>query len=85
VRLTPCLGYLWWQNAVNVSIHHKVRDACAALQTPMRIVYLDNTVDAGGAAVLNHHDFKPEACDADTTPCFTMLYRPGHYDLLNRL
>lgn len=56
-----------------------------ALQTPMRIVYLDNTVDAGGAAVLNHHDFKPEACAADTTPCFTMLYRPGHYDLLNRL
>jgi hypothetical protein len=73
----------------------------------MRVVYLDNAVDAvdgacrqevltkpGGGmhcaayaptaaaqAVINHHDFTPDSC-SDASPRFTVLYRPGHYDLL---
>mmetsp|Transcript_26454 Transcript_26454/g.50235 ORF Transcript_26454/g.50235 Transcript_26454/m.50235 type:complete len:272 (-) Transcript_26454:287-1102(-) len=52
-----------------------------ALQTPMRVVYLDNAVGADGCAVVNHHDFIPEGM-AVAVPQITMLYRPGHYDIL---
>jgi len=52
-----------------------------AFQAPLRIVYLDNAVGADGTAVLNHHDFLPEGTKE---PAFNMLYRPGHYDVLDR-
>jgi ubiquitin thioesterase protein OTUB1 len=53
-----------------------------AMQTPLRIVYLDNAVGVDGAAVLNHHDFLPDGCSRKE-PAFVMLYRPGHYDVLH--
>jgi hypothetical protein len=32
---------------------------------------------------VNTHDFVPEAC-AGEEPAVTVLYRPGHYDILYR-
>ncbi|XP_074274029.1 OVARIAN TUMOR DOMAIN-containing deubiquitinating enzyme 1 [Silene latifolia] len=60
-----------------------------ALGVPIRIVYLDrSSCDAGGVNV-NHHDFVPislmNAADdggCEIKPYITLLYRPGHYDIL---
>lgn len=50
------------------------------------VVYLDNsggTVDAEGAMPCNTHLFEPLQPIADVNmPQVTVLYRPGHYDIL---
>ncbi|KAK9865089.1 hypothetical protein WJX84_008709 [Apatococcus fuscideae] len=68
-----------------------------ALQVPIRVVYLDRSLNimAGGfgggddSAQVNHHDFFPEpaspatsAASRPTVPRVHLLYRPGHYDIL---
>lgn len=58
-----------------------------ALGVPIRVMYLDrSSCDAGNISV-NHHDFSPEANSSDAAaaaekPYITLLYRPGHYDIL---
>ena len=61
-----------------------------ALGVPIRVVYLDRSTGAGDVAV-NHHDFVPSAgCLPSSSdgssetikPIVTLLYRPGHYDIL---
>lgn len=64
-----------------------------ALGVPVRVVYLDrSSCDSGGVSV-NHHDFIPAlgdsanrsgSCSNTKTidPMITLLYRPGHYDIL---
>ncbi|XVE50022.1 hypothetical protein DITRI_Ditri01bG0128700 [Diplodiscus trichospermus] len=62
-----------------------------ALGVPIRVVYLDrSSCDKGGVSV-NHHDFVPNsghhsnATSGSTEPIrplITLLYRPGHYDIL---
>ncbi|KAF8378069.1 hypothetical protein HHK36_029404 [Tetracentron sinense] len=62
-----------------------------ALGVPIRVLYLDrSSCDTGGVSV-NHHDFIPASGDphnaaggsSDTiNPIITLLYRPGHYDIL---
>ncbi len=62
----------------------------------MRVVYLDRSgadmLGVGGDMAgggegqqldVNTHDFVPEAC-AGEEPAVTVLYRPGHYDILYR-
>lgn len=63
------------------------------LGVPIRIVYLDrSSCDTGGVSV-NHHDFIPVGAsnasgpEGDNPspgpkPYITLLYRPGHYDIL---
>ncbi|KAJ0974599.1 hypothetical protein J5N97_016564 [Dioscorea zingiberensis] len=66
-----------------------------ALGVPIRVVYLDRSSCDTGSLSVNHHDFIP---DLDTQkeisqssgsdignfskPFITLLYRPGHYDIL---
>ncbi|XP_021722988.1 ubiquitin thioesterase otubain-like [Chenopodium quinoa] len=58
-----------------------------ALGVPIRVVYLDrSSCDTGGVSV-NHHDFVPSALSSggsglEINPYITLLYRPGHYDIL---
>mmetsp|Transcript_39513 Transcript_39513/g.54861 ORF Transcript_39513/g.54861 Transcript_39513/m.54861 type:complete len:269 (-) Transcript_39513:112-918(-) len=59
------------------SEHVQIVAITEALKTPLRIIYLDNTINGDGVAEVNHHDFICELA-----PRFAMLYRPGHYDIL---
>ncbi|XP_023539141.1 ubiquitin thioesterase otubain-like isoform X2 [Cucurbita pepo subsp. pepo] len=61
-----------------------------ALGVPIRVLYLDrSSCDSGGISV-NHHDFVPASNDVSGVnvgseikiPFITLLYRPGHYDIL---
>ncbi|XP_022932666.1 ubiquitin thioesterase otubain-like isoform X2 [Cucurbita moschata] len=61
-----------------------------ALGVPIRVLYLDrSSCDSGGISV-NHHDFVPASSDGSGVsvgseikiPFITLLYRPGHYDIL---
>ncbi|KAI3983454.1 hypothetical protein MKX01_038874, partial [Papaver californicum] len=62
-----------------------------ALGVPIRVMYLDrSSCDAKGVSV-NHHDFIPTVGDVQNNskgdsdsvkPFITLLYRPGHYDIL---
>ncbi|CAI5525688.1 unnamed protein product [Closterium sp. Naga37s-1] len=58
------------------SDHVHVTAITDALAVPIRIVYLDRS--AGQA---NFHEFLPEE-SVQATPAMTLLYRPGHYDIL---
>jgi ubiquitin thioesterase protein OTUB1 len=65
-----------------------------ALGVPIRVMYLDRSSCDTGNLSVNHHDFIPstnasEGGDAAMTsapatekPYITLLYRPGHYDIL---
>lgn len=64
-----------------------------ALGVPIRVMYLDRSSCDTGNLSVNHHDFIPSANDSEgdaaTTPApatekpyITLLYRPGHYDIL---
>nr|CAB3481572.1 unnamed protein product [Digitaria exilis]CAB3483654.1 unnamed protein product [Digitaria exilis] len=66
-----------------------------ALGVPIRVMYLDRSSCDTGNLSVNHHDFIPSANasegdgDSGTTsapaaekPYITLLYRPGHYDIL---
>lgn len=55
------------------SDHIHIIAACAALNTGVRVVYMDR----GNNKSVTEHDF-PEGC----TPAVHLLYRPGHYDIL---
>ncbi|KAF2307415.1 hypothetical protein GH714_026995 [Hevea brasiliensis] len=73
------------------SDHVHITALSDALGVPIQIVYLDrSSCDTGGVSV-NHHDFIPAADDlqnstsgssATKIPFITLLYRPGHYDIL---
>ncbi|KAK7327992.1 hypothetical protein VNO77_22086 [Canavalia gladiata] len=72
------------------SDHVHITALSDALGIPIRAVYLDrSSCDTGGVSV-NHHDFMPVAgdlpnasCSSDKSiPFITLLYRPGHYDIL---
>ncbi|GJN04091.1 hypothetical protein PR202_ga21609 [Eleusine coracana subsp. coracana] len=64
-----------------------------ALGVPIRVMYLDRSSCDTGNLSVNHHDFIPpanssegDAAMSSTTaaekPYITLLYRPGHYDIL---
>ncbi|CAI0381422.1 unnamed protein product, partial [Linum tenue] len=60
-----------------------------ALGFPIRVVYLDRSSCDTGEVTVNHHDFVPASTGdppkvtKDTNkPFITLLYRPGHYDIL---
>ncbi|WOL03757.1 ubiquitin thioesterase otubain-like [Canna indica] len=56
-----------------------------ALGVPIRVVYLDRSSCDPGAPTVNHHDFIPaesSASEPPPKPRVTLLYRPGHYDIL---
>ncbi|KAK8916115.1 Ubiquitin thioesterase otubain-like [Platanthera zijinensis] len=56
-----------------------------ALGVAIRVVYLDRSSCDNGPVAVNHHDFIPAAsADGSTEPFVTLLYRPGHYDILYR-
>ncbi|KAL4238404.1 OTU domain [Mactra antiquata] len=55
------------------SDHIHIIALTSSLGVPVRVEYLDRA----GTSTCNHHDF-PE----DSTPVITLLYRPGHYDIL---
>jgi len=72
------------------SDHVHITALSDALGVPIRVVYLDrSSCDSGGVSV-NHHDFVPAVGDLPNassssvavTPFITLLYRPGHYDIL---
>ncbi|KAK1606671.1 hypothetical protein QYE76_030344 [Lolium multiflorum] len=64
-----------------------------ALGVPIRVMYLDRSSCDPANLSVNHHDFVPAAnssegddamtsAPADEKPYITLLYRPGHYDIL---
>ncbi|KAL5221382.1 hypothetical protein ABZP36_026095 [Zizania latifolia] len=57
-----------------------------ALGVPIRVMYLDRSSCDAGSLSVNHHDFIPEANSSEGAaaekPYITLLYRPGHYDIL---
>lgn len=55
------------------SDHIHIMAACAAMNTGVRVVYMDRGVNRS----VTEHDL-PEG----TTPSIHLLYRPGHYDIL---
>ncbi|KAJ0103682.1 hypothetical protein Patl1_05466 [Pistacia atlantica] len=72
------------------SDHVHITALSDALSVPIRVVYLDrSSCDTAGVSV-NHHDFipsgnLPKAASGSTeviSPFITLLYRPGHYDIL---
>ncbi|KAL5717323.1 ubiquitinyl hydrolase 1 [Ranunculus cassubicifolius] len=73
------------------SDHVHITALSDALGVPIRVMYLDrSSCDASGVTV-NHHDFIPSADSslnatnndgAPVKPVMTLLYRPGHYDIL---
>ncbi|XP_011020888.1 PREDICTED: ubiquitin thioesterase otubain-like [Populus euphratica] len=73
------------------SDHVHITALSDALGVPIRVVYLDrSSCDTGGVSV-NHHDFVPAPCNLpgatgagseNINPFITLLYRPGHYDIL---
>uniref|UniRef100_A0A5B7B1J2 Ubiquitin thioesterase n=1 Tax=Davidia involucrata TaxID=16924 RepID=A0A5B7B1J2_DAVIN len=74
------------------SDHVHITALSDALGVPIRVVYLDrSSCDTGGISV-NHHDFIPATDDLPNAtgggssetakPYITLLYRPGHYDIL---
>ncbi|XP_002534741.2 OVARIAN TUMOR DOMAIN-containing deubiquitinating enzyme 1 [Ricinus communis] len=73
------------------SDHVHITALSDALGVAIRVVYLDrSSCDTGGVSV-NHHDFIPPAGDLPNSnsdgslsknPFITLLYRPGHYDIL---
>ena len=77
------------------SDHVHITALSDALGVPIRVVYLDrSSCDSGGVSV-NHHDFVPASSgdvpnapppggssEIIVKPFITLLYRPGHYDIL---
>ena len=51
-----------------------------AAAVPLRVIYMDHSEQS----TLTIHDFSAtdEETNASFEPMITMLYRPGHYDLL---
>ncbi|KAJ3681295.1 hypothetical protein LUZ60_015784 [Juncus effusus] len=76
------------------SDHVHITALCDALGVAIRVVYLDRSSCDSRSPSVNHHDFLPSNTDADADagggseerreeePFVTLLYRPGHYDIL---
>ncbi|RXH71684.1 hypothetical protein DVH24_025185 [Malus domestica] len=72
------------------SDHVHITALSDALGVPIRVVYLDRSSCDNGGVSVNHHDFIPAGSDAPkasegsekVSPFITLLYRPGHYDIL---
>ncbi|EOX99621.1 Otubain, Ubiquitin thioesterase Otubain, Peptidase C65, otubain isoform 6 [Theobroma cacao] len=73
------------------SDHVHITALSDALGVPIRVVYLDRSSCDNGGVSVNHHDFVPtsgghsNATSGSTepvSPFITLLYRPGHYDIL---
>ncbi|KAL2468868.1 Ubiquitin thioesterase otubain-like [Forsythia ovata] len=73
------------------SDHVHITALSEALGVPIRVVYLDRSSCDNGNVVVNHHDFVPSTRDLTNgnvggsetlKPFITLLYRPGHYDIL---
>lgn len=59
--------------------HVQVSCLSSALSVPLHVQYVDR--DAGSRPV--GHDFRPDSDSDSTSPArVTLLYRPGHYDVL---
>ncbi|CAA7405164.1 unnamed protein product [Spirodela intermedia] len=68
------------------SDHIHITALSDTLGVAVRIVYLDRSSCDGGVLNVNHHDFvasqdAPEGGNP-SRPFVTLLYRPGHYDIL---
>lgn len=72
------------------SDHVHITALSDALGVPIRVVYLDrSSCDSAGVSV-NHHDFIPavgglpnaSGSTETVSPFITLIYRPGHYDIL---
>ncbi|KAI5600961.1 hypothetical protein Peur_003812 [Populus x canadensis] len=73
------------------SDHMHITALSDALGVPIRVVYLDRSSCDAGVVSVNHHDFVPapgnlpsatSASSESINPFITLLYRPGHYDIL---
>lgn len=72
------------------SDHVHITALSDALGVAIRVVYLDRSSCDNGSVSVNHHDFIPLAGDTSSStvgteavnPFITLLYRPGHYDIL---
>ncbi|XP_027153135.1 ubiquitin thioesterase otubain-like [Coffea eugenioides] len=73
------------------SDHVHITALSDALGVPIRVVYLDRSSCDNGSVSVNHHDFHPVSNDLPSAkrggaeaidPFITLLYRPGHYDIL---
>lgn len=73
------------------SDHVHITALSDALGVPIRVVYLDRSSCENGSVNVNHHDFVPgssnpsepaAAASESVNPFITLLYRPGHYDIL---
>ncbi|XWS39408.1 hypothetical protein CRYUN_Cryun18bG0052200 [Craigia yunnanensis] len=73
------------------SDHVHITAVSDALGVPIRVVYLDRSSCDNGCVSVNHHDFVPTPGDHSNAtsgstesvrPFITLLYRPGHYDIL---
>ncbi|VFQ75263.1 unnamed protein product [Cuscuta campestris] len=74
------------------SDHVHITALSDALGVPIRVVYLDRSIsgheNSCSVTVVNHHDFIPDPPNGggptkkDAPPLLTLLYRPGHYDIL---
>lgn len=69
------------------SDHIHITALSDALGVSIRIAYLDRSHDDKGSVTVNHHDFTPTVGDltgatVEIKPFVTLLYRPGHYDIL---
>ncbi|CAF2160366.1 unnamed protein product [Brassica rapa] len=68
------------------SDHIHITTLSDALGVAIRVVYLDRSSCDSGGVTVNHHDFIPvgtsEKQEEASAPFITLLYRPGHYDIL---
>ncbi|WZZ72002.1 hypothetical protein YC2023_083372 [Brassica napus] len=68
------------------SDHIHITALSDALDVAIRVVYLDRSSCDSGGVTVNHHDFVPvgtnEKQEEASAPFITLLYRPGHYDIL---
>ncbi|KAG2265724.1 hypothetical protein Bca52824_072803 [Brassica carinata] len=68
------------------SDHIHITALSDALGVAIRVVYLDHSSCDSGGVTVNHHDFVPvgtnEKQEEASAPFITLLYRPGHYDIL---
>ncbi|CAN8291073.1 unnamed protein product [Cochlearia groenlandica] len=68
------------------SDHIHITALSDALGVAIRVVYLDRSSCDNGSVTVNHHDFVPvgisDQKEEASAPFITLLYRPGHYDIL---
>ena len=53
-----------------------------ALQIKVKIANLDSSHSADGS--INYHEFEPMEPQVMEIPTIYLLFRPGHYDILNK-